>query len=180
MNEAQLINGCKKRDKKSQRMTFDRYSRGMMAVCCRYIRDRHHAEEILLSGFLKFFNSIDRFVYQDEDSIGKWLKTIMLNECFMFLRKTGSVKFVAEDFYMDVVSDVTVIDKMNSDEIKKAVDAMPEGYRFVFNLFVMEGYSHKEIGELLQISEGASKSQLSRAKIFLQKQLSKAELYNGR
>ncbi|MBC7553948.1 MAG: sigma-70 family RNA polymerase sigma factor [Taibaiella sp.] len=152
------------------------YSKGMLAVCRRYIKDNNNAEELMLNGFFKFFTTIERFNYSDEKSIGSWLKTIILNECFMFLRRNKDEQLLSEDFAVEVSMDEGILDKMEAAEILRLIAAMPDGYRVVFSMYIIEGYSHKEISTILGITEGASKSQLSRAKIFLQKKLAANEM----
>ena len=166
-----LIEACKKGDKPAQKRVFEYYLGGMLAICKRYVKDNHDAEELLLNGFYKFFAGIDRFVYTDEKSTGAWLKKIMVNECLMFLRKKDKFIFSTGEFPADVVLDETVIDWLNADDLRKIIDTLPDGYRIVFNMYVIEGYDHKEIGKLLGISESTSRSQLARARAILQKLL---------
>jgi len=177
MDEQQLINGCKKGDRKCQKQLFDLYSDGTLLLCMRYVKQQADAEEMMLNGFLKFFNSIGRFVYGGKGSIGGWLKKIMVNECLMFLRNRNEIKIVEESYAAEVPMNEHLIDTMNAEEIYKLVIALPAGYRTIFNLFVIEGYSHKEIASELGISEGTSKSQLNKARVMLQKILQKMESY---
>lgn len=168
MTEQKAIEGCKKQDRISQKYLFDTYSDGMLMVCLRYVKSLPDAEEMMLNGFYNFYKAIDRFVYNGQGSIGGWLKKIMVNECLMHLRKKG-LTIVNEDRAADVGTDDGQISRMNANEIFRVVMALPEGYRTVFNLFVIEGYSHKEIAKMLGINEGTSKSQLSKARAMLQK-----------
>ncbi len=173
MNGQKAIDGCKRNDRISQKYVFDTWSDGMLMVCLRYVKSLPDAEEIMLNGFYSFFKSIDRFVYSGDNSIGGWLKKIMVNECLMFLRKKGSLKITEEKYAVESGTDDGVIDKMSADEIFRMIIEIPVGYSTVFNLFVVEGYSHKEISGLLGITEGTSKSQLSKARAMLQKKLVK-------
>lgn len=149
---------------------FDTYSQSMLALCLRYVKNEHDAEELVLNGFYKVFTTIKRFVYVDERSTRAWIKRIMVNECLMFLRK-NKIAFAAEDQAADVKLDEQVFEKMNTDALLKLIDCLPDGYRIVFNMFVIEGYDHKEIAAILNITEGTSRSQLFRAKAALQKLL---------
>ena len=169
MTDQKAIEGCKREDRISQKYLFDNYSDGMLMVCMRYVKNLSDAEEIMLNGFYSFFKSIDRFIYNGQGSIGGWLKKIMVNECLMFLRKKGGLKIADEAYAAEVGVDDGVMGRMNANEIFQLVLTLPAGYRTVFNLFVIEGYGHKEIAEMLGISEGTSKSQLNKAKGMLQK-----------
>lgn len=176
MNEIGIIADCKKGNSKAQKSLFENYSKGMLLLCKRYVKDNQDAEEILLTGFLKFFSTIGRFEYTGGNCIGGCLKRIMVNECFMFLRKNRHIIFVEEEFAEKTTLDADIFEKMNANAILQLINTLPDGYRIVFNLYVIEGYSHKEIAEILQISEGGSKSQLSRAKAFLQKLIEKKQI----
>ena len=180
MTEQKAIEGCKKQDRISQKYIFDMYSDGMLMVCLRYVKNLPDAEELMQNGFFNFFKSIGRFVYNGQGSIGGWLKKITVNECLMFLRKKGGLKITDEGNAVEVPADDSALSQMNANEILQLVLALPPGYRTVFNLFVIEGYSHKEIAGLLGITEGTSKSQLNKARGVLQKALKKNETYYER
>ena len=178
MTEEKAIAGCKKQDRISQKHLFDSYSDGMLMVCMRYVKSLPDAEEIMLNGFYKFFKSIDRFEYNGQGSIGGWLKKIMVNECLMFLRKKGGLQIIEEGYAAEIGMDEGLIARMNANEIFQLIMTLPPGYRTVFNLFVVEGYSHKEIAGMLGISEGTSKSQLNKARVLLQKIMKEKGCYN--
>ena len=180
MDEAGIIAGCKNNDRKAQKALFEAYSKGMLLLCRRYVRDAHDAEEVLLTGFSKFFASIERFEYAGAKSIGGWLKKIMVNECLMHLRRNNSIEVVSEELAAETTIADDVLEKMSADAILQLIDRLPDGYRMVFNLYVIEGYNHREIAELLCITEGGSKSQLSRAKIFLQNMLQQKDIVYAR
>jgi len=169
MNE--IIAACKSGNRIAQKKLFETYSKGMLMLCCRYVKDHHVAEEMLLNGFCKFFKTIDRFLYSGNNSISAWLKKIMVNECLMHLRDQKKILFLQEEYAADVMINEEVLEKINASELLNLINNLPDGYRTVFNLHVIEGFSHKEIGQMLQISEGTSKSQLNKAKTFLQKSL---------
>lgn len=173
MDESKAISRCKQNDRKAQRFLFDAYSNGMLVICLRYVKNQADAEEVMLTGFYKFFESIDRFVYNGMGSIGAWLKKIMINEALMFLRRQQPFSFVEEE-YADTLSAADYsIAHLSATDILNLIRNLPSGYRTVFNLFVIEGYSHKEIAAVLCISEGTSKSQLNKARGMLQKMLAK-------
>ncbi|HTN17818.1 MAG TPA: sigma-70 family RNA polymerase sigma factor [Chitinophagaceae bacterium] len=167
----EIIAACKTGDKSAQKQLFATYAKGMLLLCSRYVKDGHHAEELMMNGFYKFFSTIERFHYTGKDSVSAWMKRIMVNECLMFLRERKSIRIMAEEQAADCVLDETVFASISAQEIVSLIDQLPEGYRTVFNLFVIEGYSHKEIAALLRVSEGTSKSQLNKAKQLLQKVL---------
>ncbi len=149
----------------------------MLMVCMRYVKNLPDAEEMMLNGFYNFFKSIDRFVYSNEGSIGAWLKKIMVNECLMFLRKKGELQIVEEEHAAETGIEDGHIGRMSANEIFRLIMTLPVGYRTVFNLFVVEGYSHKEIATLTGITEGTSKSQLNKARGMLQKTMKQNETY---
>jgi RNA polymerase sigma-70 factor, ECF subfamily len=170
MTEQKAIEGCKKQDRISQKYLFDKWSDGMLMVCVRYVKHLPDAEEIMLNGFFNFFKAIDRFVYTGPESIGGWLKKIMVNECLMHLRKKEGIKMAEEMKGADVATGGEgQIEKMSAGELFRLIMELPAGYRTVFNLFAVEGYSHKEIAAMLGITEGTSKSQLNKARAMMQK-----------
>ncbi len=178
MTEQKAIEGCKKQDRICQKYLFDAYSEAMLMVCMRYVKHLPDAEELMLNGFFSFYKSIDRFIYSGQGAIGAWLKKIMVNECLMFLRKAGVLKIVDEAHADEVMVDDELQDRMNAAEIFKLVMTLPDGYRTVFNLFVIEGYNHREISGLLGITEGTSKSQLNKARLALQKLIKQSGCYS--
>jgi RNA polymerase sigma factor (sigma-70 family) len=169
MTEQKAIEGCKKQDRISQKYIFDAYADGMLMLCMRYVKSLPDAEELMLNGFYNFFKTTDRFVYSGGGSIGGWLKKIIVNECLMFLRKREGLKLIGEEGAADVGIDDDLFGRMNANEIFQLILKLPPGYRTVFNLFVIEGYSHKEIAGMMGISVGTSKSQLNKAKMMIQK-----------
>jgi RNA polymerase sigma factor (sigma-70 family) len=169
VTDQKAIDGCRKQDRISQKYLFDTYSDGMLMLCVRYVRDLADAEELMLNGFFNFFRHIDRFVYRGQASLVAWLKKIMVNECLMHLRKRKELKIAADEMAAEGQVGGDVLAAMNARDILKLVMALPAGYRTVFNLYVSEGYNHREIAELLGITEGTSKSQLSKARVMLQK-----------
>jgi len=177
MTYEKAIEGCKKQDRISQKYLFDAYSDGMLMLCMRYVKNLPDAEELMLNGFYNFYKSIDRFVFKGKDSISAWLKKIMVNECLMHLRKKGALKIVEEEYAGEVSSGQSLTDRISANEIVKIVTTLPDGYRTVFNLYVVEGYNHKEIAAMLNINEGTSKSQLSKARALLQEMIKQNGIY---
>ena len=168
MTLATAIEGCKKQDRKSQKFLFDAYSEAMLMLCLRYVRDLNDAEELMLNGFFNFYKHIGRFSYIGDGSISAYLKKVMVNECLMFLRKKGGLLLVNEGVAEDLAAKSDAIAGIAASEILKLLTSLPDGYRTVFNLYAVEGYNHQEIAKMLDISEGTSKSQLSKARAMLQ------------
>lgn len=171
MTHAHIISGCKKGDRLAQKNLFEFYSNGLLSVCKRYVQNTHDAEDMLLKGFYKFFSTIDKFEYIDDTRLLAWLRRIMVNECLMFLRSNNKMRFVGETEKANVMLNEDTFGNMNVKAILNVIGTLPDGYRVVFNLFVIEGYTHNEIAQTLGISAGTSKSQLMRAKIHLQRSL---------
>jgi len=171
MNEQQLIEGCKKGERLAQKSLYDTYSRKMMGVCLRYVNDRETARDLLQDGFVKVFTSLGS--YSGAGSFEGWMRKIFVNCALEYLRKSDVLR---ESTDLDHTAELTqpdcsVIAKLSADELMALVQQLPSGFRTIFNLFAIEGYSHKEIGELLNITESTSRSQLTRAKQLLQRKI---------
>lgn len=171
MNIAQLIKEAKKGSAAAQKCLFDQFADKMELICRRYVKNREDAEEILLDGFYKFFKNMQAFDYQGETALHTWLKRIMINECLMFLRKKNVFVVVTEKEAGEISLEQDALNNLSANEIFEMIIQLPVGYRTVFNLYIIEGMEHKEIAGLMNISEGTSKSQLSKAKLLLQKML---------
>jgi RNA polymerase sigma factor (sigma-70 family) len=172
--ERELIQACKRRDRKAQESVFNRFAGKMMAVCKRYLGSGPLAEDVLMEGFMKVFTKIDLF--QEQGSFEGWVRRIMINEALMALRKEGKMKFQNTDFGIEISQAEDVFVNLHVEELNKMIENLPLGYKTVFNLYAIEGYTHPEIAEMLGIQEGTSKSQLSRARTLLQQKLN--ELHN--
>ncbi len=171
METSELINEAKQGSVAAQKYLFDQWAEKMMLVCSRYVKSREDAEELMLDGFYKFFKKISSFTYQGDAGLYVWLKKIMINECLMFLRKKNVFNMVTEASVEEIPLQEEALNNLSAEEIFRLVIQLPVGYRTVFNLYVIEGMTHKEIARLLGISEGTSKSQFSKGKILLQKML---------
>ena len=175
MDVSKLIKEAKHGSAAAQKCLFDLFAGKLMLVCVRYVKVNEDAEEILLDGFYKFFKNMGSFIYRSDAELYAWLKKIMINECLMMLRKKNVFTIVTEAAAEDVSFNEEALDNLSAKEIFDLIVQLPVGYRTVFNLFVIEGMEHKEIAAMMGISEGTSKSQLSKAKALLQKNL----LQNG-
>lgn len=173
MDTAVLIREAKQGSASAQKCLFDLYAMKMLTVCRRYVKVEQDAEEILLDGFYKFFKAVHDFDFQSDAALSAWIKKIMINECLMHLRRKNNFNIVADTSAEEVPLEADALDQLSVTEIIELITALPTGYRTVFNLHVMEGMGHSEIAGFLGISEGTSKSQLSRAKTLLQKMLLK-------
>ncbi|HMK03029.1 MAG TPA: RNA polymerase sigma factor [Ferruginibacter sp.] len=172
MDIAQLVKEAKRGSKAAQQCLFDQFADKMLMLCRRYVKNREDAEEMMLDGFYKFFKNLPAFTYQGDAALHAWLKRIMVNECLMFLRKKNVFTIVTESTAEENVLAEEALSNLSAAEIFNLVVQLPVGYRTVFNLYVIEGFDHKEIAAMMGISEGTSKSQLSKARSLLQKMLS--------
>jgi RNA polymerase sigma-70 factor (ECF subfamily) len=171
MDVSQLIKEAKLGSAAAQKCLFDLFADRMFLLCRRYVKSREHAEEILQDGFYKFFKGLPAFTYEGAPGLTAWLKRIMINECLMSLRRKNAFVMVSESAAEEIPWQEDALDKLSTVEIFYLVVQLPVGYRTVFNLYVLEGMNHREIAQALDISEGTSKSQLSKAKTLLQKML---------
>ncbi len=169
METSQLIKEAKQGSVAAQKYLFDQWTEKMLMVCRRYVKSDEDAEELLLDGFYKFFKKISSFNYQGDAAMYVWLKKIMINECLMFLRKKNVFNMVTDVAVEEIPLQEEALDNLSATEIFNLIAKLPIGYRTVFNLYIIEGMPHGEIASLLGIAEGTSKSQLSKAKILLQK-----------
>ena len=162
----EIVRGCRKQNSKAQTELFNRFSARFLGICRRYIGSIEDAEDIMISGFMKIFEKIHQF--KSEGSFEAWMTRIMVNESLTFIRRNKNMSANVSIDVADREPDYSFAEStLDTDQLLAMVDELPIGYRTVFNLYVMEGYSHKEVAELLNISVGASKSQLSRAKVQL-------------
>lgn len=163
------IQACREGRHAAQQRLFNRYGERMFALCYRYVKNKEDAEELMLNGFLNFFKTIHRFSFTGEASLSAWIRKIMVNECLMFLRKKGRLRMVSLSDGPDLFVNAEIIGRLTAEEIYQLILELPVGYRTVFNLYVIEGMSHRQIAAVLKISEGTSKSQLSKARGLLQR-----------
>jgi RNA polymerase sigma-70 factor (ECF subfamily) len=169
--EKQLIKGCIEGERRAQKALYDRYSRQMMSLCLRYVKDKETARDLLQEGFISVFLNIDKF--KGDGSLDAWVRKIFINEALESLRKYDILKEAVDigDDTLTGMADESTISQMSAAEMMDYVKSLPDGFHTVFNLFAVEGYSHKEIGEMLNISENTSRSQYMRARQKLQKMI---------
>ena len=168
--EERLVRGLQKQDPKAQREVYESYAGRMMGVCRRYIQDPMAAEDVLVEGFMKVFDRVGQF--KQEGSFEGWIRRIMVNEALGYLRQQ---KRMLDDLPLEAAYQVadwdTAHEQLEAKELVALLEKLPNGYRTVFNLYAIEGYSHAEIATLLSITESTSKSQLHRARALLQQLL---------
>ena len=170
--DEQLIEGCRKGDQLAQRNLYDIYSRRMFGVCLRYCNNREEAEEVLQEGLLKVFNKIGDF--KKEGTLESWIKRIMINTALDFYRRNKSRQMETE-WQESITITVEPLSELKTKELLQVIQSLPTGFRTVFNLYAIEGYNHGEIASMLNITEGTSKSQYSRARQYLMKLIEKED-----
>jgi len=169
--EIELLEACVNQDQRAQRTLYELYSPRMLTLCIRYIGERERARDVLHDGFIIVFEKIGS--YNASGSFEGWLRRIFVNTALMALRKGDVLKY-SEDLTTverEVTVDSSVLGNISSKELLKLIATMPAGFRTVFNMYAIEGFSHQEIAKEMNISEGSSRSQLSRARIWLQERI---------
>ena len=170
--ESDLIKGCLAGNRRMQEELYNRFSPRMYAVCLRYAGNAEEAEDILQEGFVKIFKKLDSF--RSEGSFEGWVRRIFVNTSIEHFRRKRYLMPVTEKEENTLEGKYTsVLDELGEKDILALIQELSPGYRTVFNMYVVEGYTHKEIADMLGISEGTSKSQLSRAKVILQEMVKK-------
>lgn len=174
LSEEQLLAGCQKNDRTAQQQLYASYSGKMYALCYRYVKNKMEAEDVLVTAFTKVFDKIDQF--KSEGSFEGWIRRIVVNESLTWIRKNRSLYLETDLENADFEPDYNHLsDHLEAEDLLRMIQALPTGYQLVFNLYAIDGYSHKEIAEQLNISENTSKSQLSRARVYLQKLLAQQD-----
>ncbi len=178
-SEEEIIAGCRKKDRAIQEHLYKTYYSMFLKVCARYAKSMQDAEQLLNDGFLKVFTQIEKF--GNTGSFGGWMQRIMINTCLDYLRSTA----LKEDMIMHVnsipaeESNISVsndgLEKMEFKELVQVIQGLPAMTRTVFNLFVFDGFNHKQISEQLEISEGTSHWHVHQARSILQKKIKKSE-----
>ncbi len=172
--DRELVEGCLKNDRTCQKILYDRFASKMLGVCMRYTRSKEEAEDILIEGFMNFFNSLQS--YRFECSLESWIRRIMINNAISHFRANKKRNYISFEYLTTTPEQSAIstpVDKVVEKDLQKLIQLMPPGYQIVFNLFAIEGYSHKEIASQLGISESTSKSQFFRARKWLSDRLEK-------
>lgn len=166
----ELIQACQKQKPQAQRELYHRFAPAMLAVCFRYARNREEAEDVLQDGFVKVFQKIHKF--DDKGSLEGWIRRIMVNTAIDHLRKEKHYQHQLE-INEAITEEVTenALDHLEAEALLGLIQSLPTGYRVIFNLYGIEGYSHAEVAEQLGISESTSRSQYTRARALLKQKV---------
>lgn len=170
MEEQELAERCRQGDNLARKELYEHYAGRMLGVCLRYAGDRETAQDLMHDGFLKLFDSFDKFTWRGEGSLRAWMERVMVNTVLQYLRKndvmnqSAALEDVPEAY---VEPDALSVDSIPQKVLMQFISELPAGYRTVFNLYIFEEKSHKEIAQLLGINEKSSASQLTRAKATL-------------
>lgn len=173
--EKKLIEQALNNNRHAQQKLYSQFAPKMLGVCRQYVKDLQQAEDVMITGFMKVFTNLKNFEYKG--SFEGWIRRIIINECISFIRVKKEVKFMEDESFVED-SHNSIESQLSLDDIQLLIDNMPEGYKMVFNLYVIEGFKHQEIAQILGITEGTSKSQLSRAREMLQTQIQKLNNYS--
>lgn len=175
MDDATLVIECVNGNVRAQHKLFEKFAGKMLGVCLRYAKNTEQAEDVLQDGFVKVFSKLKDF--KNEGSLEGWIRRIMVNTALDQIRKNGKIlgDTNIEDVGYKIENNAFVVEGLMADDLMKMVQSMPTGYKLVFNMFAIEGYSHFEIAESLGISENTSKSQYSRARAYLREKIEKID-----
>jgi RNA polymerase sigma-70 factor (ECF subfamily) len=176
MTDEQIASGCKSSDAIAQKALYDKFSRKMFGVCLRYAKGREEAEDFLQEGMITVFQRISSF--NQGGSLEGWVRRVVVNTCLEHLRKQ-KLQWVNIDEVEESAEDGFTMEKINIKDLLEVINSLPTGFKAVFNLYAIEGFTHKEIAELLSISEGTSKSQYARAKAVLIKRIEEKTTITG-
>jgi RNA polymerase sigma factor (sigma-70 family) len=178
MGEEELIQGCIKGDREAQKLLYSKFSKQMYMVCLRYVKEQQEAEDVLQEAFIKVFNSIKNF--RSESKLPYWIKRIVINTALNAQRSKLYLYPMVDVDTMHETTDSISISDFTMSELLEMIQELPSGCQVIFNLYAIEGYKHHEIAKMLEISEGTSKSQYSRAKQLLQEKVMKRNKNYGR
>jgi len=171
LEEHDLIQGCKVQDRRSQAALYHMYAPKLYTVCLRYMGTEADAQDVLQEAFIKIFRALPAF--RGDGSFEGWMRRIVVNTAIEQIRKKHLLTTLIAEQQEETLESETAsaIDQLSEQELLRMIQSLPPGYRSVFNLYVVEGYAHKEIASMLEITEGTSKSQLARARAMLQEKI---------
>lgn len=165
--DRELVEGCLQGRRDCQQLLYKKFASKMFGVCLGYAKDRDEAKDILQEGFIKVFGSLN--LYKGDGSLEGWIRRIIVNKAIDYYRKALKERnSVNIEDARDLPVEVSILERMQAGELLELVNKLPDGARVIFNLYVVEGYTHKEIAEMLDINQGTSKSQFARARMLLQ------------
>ena len=169
-NDHDLIEGCLLGNPVMQKNLYDKYAPKMYGICLRYAANTEDAKDILQDGFVKVFINLSKF--KAAGSFEGWMRRIFVNTAIEHYRRKNQLYAISENQEENIPNqDISPLDELAAEDIIRLISELPNGYRTVFNLFAVEGYSHKEIATMMNITEGTSKSQYARAKAWLQEKI---------
>ena len=170
---SQLVERTRQKDQRAMSQLYQMYVEELSSVCYRYVPSEDDAKDVLQNSFVKIFTSLPTFDYRDEPSFRGWMIKIVVNESLIYLKERKKLKFAEQEMnHLSVIDDEELIpERITADELHQLIRELPDGYRTVINLFVFEGYPHKKIAELLNITASTSASQLYSAKRLLAKKI---------
>ncbi len=174
MSEKNILEGCIKCDPECQHELVKRYSGILFTVTRRYCKDTHSAKDALQEGLIRILQNISKYDPQ-KGSLTPWMKRIVANESLRILKKEKSIFTENIEDISPLSFDVSILDKLHEEDLIEIIQKLPNGYREVFNMYIIEGYSHKEIADILKIKRATSRSQLTRAKRILQQKINMLE-----
>ncbi len=174
--ENEIIQLAVDNNRQAQQLIYNKFAPKMLGVCRQYVKDLHHAEDLMITAFMKVFANLKKF--EHKGSFEGWIRRIIINECISYIRALKKVSFLEEVTFIEEGFN-SIDSSFNVDEIQFLIDALPDGYKMIFNLYAIEGYKHQEIATMLGITEGTSKSQLSHARKFLQQEITKLKGYQN-
>jgi RNA polymerase sigma factor (sigma-70 family) len=172
MTEKELVEGCIKEDRVCQRFLWDKYASKLLSVGIRYCKSREDAEDVIMEAFVKIFDKMGDFRFQS--SLETWMRRIVVNTSINKIRAT-KINDTIDNEHLEIAYNDRAFEQMNARELLTLLEKLPVGYRTVFNLFAIEGYSHKEIADEMGIDEGTSRSQLAKARKALQEMIENNE-----
>lgn len=177
-NEQELVQRCIDDDRRAQEFLFNQFYDDFYLIAIRYLGDHHDTEDIVIHAFTRIFKALSSFSYRGPGSLGKWARTVLINEAIRSLKKRKLLQFNDDLRQLDSPAiEANAVQQMQAEDIMQLIEQLPAGYRTVFNLFVIEGYSHKEIGAMIGISENTSKTQLKKARHSLMKNMDESNAY---
>ena len=173
--DSKLIESCRKGDRAAQKVLYDRLAPHMFSLCIRYVGDRDLAQDMLQEGFITLFTRLDS--YKGEGSFEGWARKIFVTTALMELRRKDALKMTEDlDAVRGMKTEMTgLLQNIGYKDLMRLITELPPGFRTVFNMYAIEGYSHKDIGDILGISETTSRTQLSRARTWLQNKIKEIE-----
>jgi len=173
-NLVEIVDRCKRNDPKAQEILFNSFSKSLYGICCRYLKNRDDAEDVLQDSFIKILLNIKQ--YRGEGNFEGWMKRITVNTALTYLKEKQKIKFeTADKLYIVDESEEEIEQDIKAEYILECLNELPMGYRTIFNLYLIEGFSHKEIAEQLGIKEATSRSQYSKGRQYLIELINKKE-----